>query len=432
MNNFSITAENIGKQYQIKKGQRYGTLKETIYRMLNPFQYQKKIAIDNETDERIWALKDVSFSISQGEVVGLIGRNGAGKSTLLKIIAGITTPTTGKAIVAGKIGCLLEVGAGFHPFLTGRENIFLSGSILGLSRADIKKKFDEIVAFAEIENFIDTQIKYYSSGMYTRLAFAVAAHMVVDILIVDEVLSVGDIAFQKKCLGTMDEAASDGRTVLFVSHNMSTIKRLCSRGILFHEGKMIMDAKIDNIVSQYLDNYLDTPSQKTWTYSESPGNNHVRLLSIRAKNIQDATIQSIDIRDKVGIEIIYQMNELNQWPLVIVHFINAEWLHLFSSHDYYHKQFSFIHSNSEICSTCWIPGHLFNQGRIYIHLEIITLSPQKNHVTLKDIISFEIVDQRRLEEMKGPFGGQWPGVMRPDLKWDIKQNKTMFPVKLNR
>jgi lipopolysaccharide transport system ATP-binding protein len=428
MKNFSITAENIGKHYQIKTGQRYGTLKETINRIINPFHYRKKLrsnSIDRKTDNKIWALKDISFTISHGEVVGLIGRNGAGKSTLLKIIAGITTPSCGKAKVVGKIGCLLEVGAGFHPFLTGRENIFLSGSVLGLSRVDIKSRLDEIIAFAEIEAFIDTQIKYYSSGMYTRLAFAVAAHMVVDILIVDEILSVGDIAFQKKCLGKMDEAASDGRTVLFVSHNMATIKRLCNRGILFHQGKMIMDATIENIVSQYLNNYCNTPSQRKWTSFEFPGNNHVKLLSIRAKNLQDKTIQTIDIQETVGIEIIYQINALQQWPVVIVHFMNAEWLHLFSSHDYY-KHSSFIQTSNEICETCWIPGQLFNQGRIFIHLEISSLSPQKKHVNVKDAISFEVIDQRCLEEMKGPFGGQWPGVLRPDLKWDIKQNKTIF------
>jgi len=425
MNNFSVKLENIGKQYQIKKrGHQYGTLKEAINRKINYFTCRKKRQTEIKTEkvDKIWALKNISFTVSQGEIVGLVGRNGAGKSTLLKIIAGIVTPTCGKAVIIGKIGCLLEVGAGFHPFLTGRENIFLSGSILGLSRADIIKKFDEIVAFAEIESFIDTQVKYYSSGMYARLAFSVAAHMIVDILIVDEVLSVGDIAFQKKCLGKIDEVANDGRTVLFVSHNMAAIQRLCNRGLLLYDGKIVMDGKVNNIVAQYLDNYCDTPSKRTWIYSKSPGDDHVKLLSIRLKNSKKENIQSIEIRESFGVEIVYRINNLQKQPVAVVHFINAQWIHLFSTHDFYYKQSTINQSSYEVCETCWLPGKLFNQGRIYINLEISSLSPKKNHLTLKDAVSFEAIDQRGLEEIKGPFGNQWPGLIKPEFKWDVKTN----------
>ncbi|MBF0450559.1 MAG: ATP-binding cassette domain-containing protein [Candidatus Magnetomorum sp.] len=418
MKNFSIKAENIGKRYQLGTGRRYGTLKEAISRWIKPSQNKKQFL--SEAESSMWALNDISFEISQGEIVGLVGRNGAGKSTLLKIIAGITPPTCGRAEIAGQIGCLLEVGAGFHPFLSGRENIFLSGSILGISRADIKHKFDEIVAFAEIEQFIDTQVKYYSSGMYTRLAFAVAAHMVVDILIVDEVLAVGDIAFQKKCLGKIDDVASDGRTILFVSHNMATIQRLCNRGLLLHHGKIIMDANINSIVSEYLQNFCDTPSQRTWQPEDAPGDDCIQLLSVRAINLTEKTIQTTDLQETVGIEIKYLIKKIHQWPVVILHFYDAQWLHLFSSHDFYQKQkISFRSSSREISETCWIHGQLFNQGRININIELSSLNPRKNHVAINDVVSFEVIDQRSLEQMKGPFGGHWPGVIRPTLKWEM-------------
>jgi lipopolysaccharide transport system ATP-binding protein len=421
MNHIPIQLENIGKRYQIKRGQRYGTLKEAINRIIVPSRFRKtrdQGATLKEDMNTIWALKDISCRINQGEIVGLVGRNGAGKSTLLKIIAGITTPTCGKAIIEGKIGCLLEVGAGFHPFLSGRENVFLSGSILGLSRTEIKKKFDEIVAFAEVEPFIDTQVKYYSSGMYARLAFAVAAHMVVDILIVDEVLSVGDIAFQKKCLGKIDDVASDGRTVLFVSHNMAAIQRLCNRGLLIHDGKIIMDAKIDSIVSQYLNNFCNIPSKRSWHASDAPGDNHVQLRSIRVINEKNENVQIIDIQESVRIEIIYRTKNIHQPPLLIIHFINEQWLHLFSSHDFYQKSTSPNKSEHEICKICCVPGNLFNQGRIYIHLEIVSLVSKKKHLSLKEVVTFETIDQRELKEIKGPFGTQWPGVIRPTLKWN--------------
>jgi lipopolysaccharide transport system ATP-binding protein len=419
MNHFPIQLENIGKRYQIKRGQRYGTLKEAINRIIVPSRFRKTrqdSALKKDMNT-IWALKEISCRINQGEIVGLVGRNGAGKSTLLKIIAGITTPTCGKAIIEGRIGCLLEVGAGFHPFLSGRENIFLSGSILGLSRAEIKNKFDEIVAFAEVEPFIDTQVKYYSSGMYARLAFAVAAHMVVDILIVDEVLSVGDIAFQKKCLGKIDDVASDGRTVLFVSHNMAAIQRLCNRGLLLHNGQIIMDAKIDSIVSQYLNNYCSIPSKRSWHASDAPGDDHVQLRSIRVINEKNENIQTINIQESVRIEIIYRLKNNHQQPVLIIHFMNEQWLHLFSSHDFHQESISVNLSDQDICKVCCIPENFFNQGRIYIHLEIVSLFPKKNHVNLKEIVTFETIDQRALAEMKDPFGTQWPGVIRPALKW---------------
>jgi len=224
MNDVAIRVENLGKLYHLGKRERYRTLRDTLVASIAaPFRRLRSGPSSSGGPETIWALKDVSFEVKHGEVIGIIGRNGAGKSTLLKILSRITEPTEGQATISGRVGSLLEVGTGFHPELTGRDNIFLNGAILGMKKAEIERKFDEIVAFAEVERFIDTPVKHYSSGMYVRLAFAVAAHLEPEILIVDEVLAVGDVAFQKKCLGKMGEASRSGRTVLFVSHNMAAV-----------------------------------------------------------------------------------------------------------------------------------------------------------------------------------------------------------------
>jgi lipopolysaccharide transport system ATP-binding protein len=238
----------------------------------------------------MWALNDVSFEVGGGEVLGVVGRNGAGKSTLLKLLSRITSPTQGEVELRGRIGSLLEVGTGFHPELTGRENVFLNGSILGMSRREIARKFDEIVAFAEIERFLDTPVKRYSSGMYVRLGFAVAAHLEPEVLLVDEVLAVGDVAFQRKCLGKMDQVSRQGRTILFVSHNMTAVKSLCTRAILFEGGRLVADGGVDAIVDRYLTGGLDTARTGVITesaprYSDSPGNAYFR--SVRLTDLAD-------------------------------------------------------------------------------------------------------------------------------------------------
>ena len=282
MSDLAIRVDNLSKLYRIGRREPYSTLRDVLARSFAaPFRYlmpnaksefrnanladpqpallnspsaipNPQFAIRNPQSEYIWALKDASFEIKRGEVVGIIGRNGAGKSTLLKILSRITPPTEGEADVFGRVGSLLEVGTGFHPELTGRENVYLNGAILGMKKAEIDRKFDEIVAFAEVEKFLDTPVKHYSSGMYTRLAFAVAAHLEPEILLVDEVLAVGDVAFQKKCLGKMGEVAKRGRTVLFVSHNMLAIEHLCNRVIVFEGGKIRLDAAPQIAVAEYL------------------------------------------------------------------------------------------------------------------------------------------------------------------------------------
>jgi len=253
MSDIAIRVEGLGKQFRIGTPERYRTLRDTVTDTISaPFRFLRNGGSAKAPADTIWALKDISFDVKVGEVVGIIGRNGSGKSTLLKILSRITEPTEGHAEIHGRVGSLLEVGTGFHPELTGRENIFLNGAILGMAKAEIQRKFDEIVAFSEVDKFIDTPVKHYSSGMYLRLAFAVAAHMEPEILIVDEVLAVGDQKFQEKCLSKMDEVGRQGRTVLFVSHSMSSIQSLCQRVIVLERGKVKQDAATADSMMEYL------------------------------------------------------------------------------------------------------------------------------------------------------------------------------------
>jgi len=251
MSDVAIEVHELSKRYNIGVRESYSTLRDTLANSAGRLMFWSKKRRKARLDSFIWALRDLNFSVRQGEVLGVIGRNGAGKSTLLKILSRITSPTDGYADIFGRVRSLLEVGTGFHPELTGRENIFLNGAILGMKRTDIIAKFDEIVAFAEVEKFIDTPVKRFSSGMYLRLAFAVAAHLTSEILLVDEVLAVGDAAFQKKCLGKMGKVAQEGRTVLFVSHNMAAVRSLCTRGLLMEEGKIAANGDIERVLYQY-------------------------------------------------------------------------------------------------------------------------------------------------------------------------------------
>ncbi|MBK4728691.1 ATP-binding cassette domain-containing protein [Oxynema sp. CENA135] len=297
-----IQVENLGKKYIIghQKQERYTALRDIIangaksvgQKLLTPMG--KKVS--DPTVEEFWALKDVSFEIKQGDRVGIIGRNGAGKSTLLKILSRITEPTTGRISIKGRVASLLEVGTGFHPELTGRENIFLNGAILGMSKVEIKKKFDEIVAFAEVEKFLDTPVKRYSSGMYVRLAFAVAAHLEPEILVVDEVLAVGDAQFQKKCLGKMEDVSQEGRTVLFVSHNMAAVEALCSRGILLKSGEIQILGSIRQITSEYQKNILS--ATKLNEKKENISFNQTRKIGIKNAKVEviKKGIKSYDLK----------------------------------------------------------------------------------------------------------------------------------------
>lgn len=292
MNDVVIKAEGVGKSYRIQHQQRerYVALRDVIADRLAGLARGR--ARERRSVETFWALKDVSFEIRRGEVVGIIGRNGAGKSTLLKILSRITDPTSGRIAISGRVASLLEVGTGFHPELTGRENIFLNGAILGMSRAEIKKSFDDIVAFAEVEKFLDTPVKRYSSGMYVRLAFAVAAHMEPEILIVDEVLAVGDAEFQRKCLGKMQEVSTGGRTVLFVSHQMASIRNLCQTGLLLSQGQVVASGPIDQVVNQYLSQSAQLFEISLRERADREGSGALRFLGVSFADAGGSAVQA--------------------------------------------------------------------------------------------------------------------------------------------
>ncbi|HZW03422.1 MAG TPA: ABC transporter ATP-binding protein [Anaerolineaceae bacterium] len=290
MTDFMLRVENLGKRYFIGRKEKYRTFRESLTQTLSaPFRRSMQVLRGQSQqaaglDQALWALKGVDFEIHQGDVVGVIGRNGAGKSTLLKILARITEPTTGRVRIRGRVGSLLEVGTGFHPELTGRENIFLNGAILGMHRAEIERKFDEIVAFAETEEFLDTPVKHYSSGMYVRLAFAVAAHLEPEILLVDEVLAVGDVAFQKKCLGKMGDVARTGRTVLFVSHNMAAISSLCSRGFLLERGQLVAAGEVAAVIDRYMETSLRASQAPLSQRADRQGDGRLRFTAVSFLN----------------------------------------------------------------------------------------------------------------------------------------------------
>lgn len=319
MSDVAIRVDGLGKRYRIGELQKYKALRDTLAGVLTaPVRAAGSLLAGNlfsqnghGRDNYIWALKNVSFEIKQGEVVGVIGRNGAGKSTLLKILSRITEPTEGYAHLRGRVGSLLEVGTGFHPELTGRENVYLNGSILGMRRNEIDNKFDEIVAFAEIDRFIDTQVKLYSSGMYVRLAFSVAAHLETEILLVDEVLAVGDFEFQKKCLGKMDQAANGGRTVLFISHNMAAVQQLCTRTILIRNGQIYSDGESTTVIKDYLSIFNDNQAH---VYDlDNPDRARLGGLFLtggRVLNCQNLPTKNVIAGNPITLELDYE-NRIN-------------------------------------------------------------------------------------------------------------------------
>ncbi|HZH92030.1 MAG TPA: ABC transporter ATP-binding protein [Pyrinomonadaceae bacterium] len=326
-----IKVENLGKQYRIGAAQAsYATLRDSLVGTVRaPFRRWRRRGAENSS-ETFWAIKDVNFEIAPGEVVGVIGRNGAGKSTLLKMLSRITEPTTGGIDLYGRIASLLEVGTGFHPELTGRENIFLNGAILGMRKTEIAARFDEIVAFSEVDKFIDTPVKHYSSGMYVRLAFAVAAHLEPEILIIDEVLSVGDAAFQKKCMGKMSSVARQGRTVLFVSHNMGAVVQLCSRAIILKQGECILDTDAPTAVSRYLNESERLTSAAT--FADEPDKD-VQILSVSLTSAQGESISVHPHTDAFCLTIDYRVTEWKSGSYVCVDVFNENDVRLLWSSD---------------------------------------------------------------------------------------------------
>lgn len=373
-----IEVKNIGKSYKLRheKG-RYIALRDVIAHFFkNPFSIFSK-----KTKEEFWALRDVSFDVHRGEVIGIIGHNGAGKSTLLKILSQITPPTTGEIKIHGKVGSLLEVGTGFHPELTGRENIFLNGAILGMQQKDIIKNFDAIVEFAGIEKFLDTPVKYYSSGMYVRLAFSVAAHMEPDILLVDEVLAVGDVEFQKKCLGKMEEVTKkDGRTILFVSHNMAAIQNLCERSILLEGGQVAAIGNTHDIIEKYLSYH--TKSEATLTYEKEPGDVNIREINILNEDKQPRTELLISTKNYVEVEFECA-TDIHNATLSVLFYSSDRDLVLYSSEaDSTGSLFTYAKGTHK--KTIEIPAFLFSPGLhsmdIMIHSPNVKMFAQKRHI----------------------------------------------------
>jgi lipopolysaccharide transport system ATP-binding protein len=404
-----IEGTHIAKSYRLGGSGGYLTARDAIARIFRPTKKPRQ--------ETFWALDDVSFSIAPGEVVGIIGRNGAGKSTLLKILSRITLPTKGEVRLRGRVASLLEVGTGFHPELSGRENIFLNGAIMGMSKAEIRRQFDEIVTFAEVEKFLDTPVKRYSSGMYVRLAFAVAAHLQPEILIVDEVLAVGDASFQRKCLGKMQDVASGGRTVLFVSHNMAAVTRLCSRGILLRDGKIVTDGRIDSVVGAYLRGTDDSPVSIDYeSTGRMPGNEHARLLAARvvSRNM-DAAI--VDIRESVRLEIDYEVLS-DQWPLhANAHFYGEDGTCAFVANDSTDPATRLPRTPGRYRSVLEIPGNYLAEGMYSISVALSTFDPVLIHFFERGTLAFQVHDPADGTTARGTFAGVLPGVVRPKLAW---------------
>lgn len=366
-----------------------------------------------------WALDDVSFELKRGEVLGIIGRNGSGKSTLLKILSRITRPTRGRATIHGRVAALLEVGTGFHSELTGRENIYLNGTILGMNRAEIRSKLDEIIDFSGVSKFIDTPVKHYSSGMSVRLAFAVAAHLEPEILIIDEVLAVGDVEFQRKCLGKMqDIASSDGRTVLFVSHHLPSVKKLCHRGLVLSHGKKIYEGSASDAISKYLDYSGNRQNLNTVLESEAKKNGPVRLLGLRICGPDGSESEHFSSDEKVFVEVRYEVREAIEDLLVKLFLYDADGNPLLATADLdYPNRVGFKQKDPGIYrSVCEIPADLFGTQTFYVDLRIAKREVLPYLVELKAIASFDTVIMCSKEKNYGDLYGI---SFRPDFHWSI-------------
>ncbi|MDT8316991.1 MAG: ABC transporter ATP-binding protein [bacterium] len=429
MSDLVIRVEKLTKEYRLGVIN-HGTLhqdlqswwakmrgKEDPNSLISQGQHSNSL-IDNA---HLLALDDISFDVKEGEILGLIGPNGAGKSTLLKILSRVTAPSSGKVKIRGRIASLLEVGTGFHPELTGRENIFLNGAILGMTKGEIKKKFDEIVAFAETEKFIDTPVKRYSSGMYVRLAFAVAAHLEPEILIIDEVLAVGDAAFQKRCLGKMGDISKGGRTVLFVSHNMTAIQKLCARTILLDKGRLIIDDSSDKVLNSYLydeEKPGELLSRKDYIDSLAPGDEYVKLRSVRLLSADNQCKSSFRMDEHFRIEITFEvLIPITNFHLYIRVF-TGEGILAFCSADWDGGDMNNKHRMmGRYTSLIDIPPYLLNSGSYMLSVEGII--PSVRFVFRESSVLMWQV------EASGGVGGiesvKRQGVFRPKLNWCLSE-----------
>jgi lipopolysaccharide transport system ATP-binding protein len=408
-----VSAENLSKLYYINDSKPY-SLRDAITGLFSGGQRR-------DHSRELWALRDVSFSVREGETLGVIGNNGAGKSTLLKVLSRITKPTKGRAEIRGRVGSLLEVGTGFHSELSGRENIYLNGAILGMRRREIEAKFDEIVAFSELEDFLDTPVKHYSSGMYMRLAFSIAAHLEPEILIVDEVLAVGDINFQRKCLNAMRDVSQAGRTVLFVSHNMTAVARLCNRAIWLKDGELKLEGETAQIVNAYRYEQSQTGAEKVWNDpATAPADEVARLQRLRVHTEEGKTSSALDIRRRIGVEMTYEVLKGGVVLIPNIHFYNEEGVCLFISHDWFSGWRDRPKNVGTYTSTVWIPGNFLSEGAIFVTAALSTYKPFIVHFVVRDAVSFNVVDTKEADSARGDYAGQIPGLVRPILVWETK------------
>jgi homopolymeric O-antigen transport system ATP-binding protein len=426
-----VRVDGLGKRYRIGRRDSYRTLRETLTdAFASPVQaamraFDTSVRSNSNDDGSIWALRDVSFGVRRGEVVGVIGRNGSGKSTLLKILSRITEPTEGGADIHGRVASLLEVGTGFHPELTGRENLWLNGALLGMSRAEIERKFDEIVDFAGVRAFIDTPVKHYSSGMQVRLAFAIAAHLEPEILIVDEVLAVGDVVFQRKCLGKMKAVSVSGRTVLFVSHDMPAVRALCTRAILLDAGRVVLDASTDEVVTRYLgEQTIDRPvvsAEEIALRVEGVVRRDRPTVRFREIAIQDehgAARGSFDSDETIFVVVVFECFELVANLRILVQVVDENGAPLLSSQNLDDHHLASDHRTlapGVYRTICAFSKHLFGARRFLldVHLEHLKIE----HLVARKIVGFEVRFKGFNDLTYGPATSAW---FRPQCEWRLE------------
>ena len=427
MSKVVIEVNNLGKQYRL--GQvGTTTMVDDFKRWTHKIQGKEdpflKIGEENDRSKKgnsdyVWALKDINFSVKQGEVLGIIGKNGAGKSTLLKILSRTTSPTIGEYKIKGRVASLLEVGTGFHPDLTGRENVFLNGAILGMTKIEIMKSFDEIVNFSGVERYIDTPVKRYSSGMYVRLAFAVAAHLNPEILIVDEVLAVGDAEFQKKCLGKMKDVSGEGRTVLFVSHNMTAVTSLCTNCVYLKNGTVSKIGHPEEIIKEYLSDGTKASTSRIWDRENAPGNDIVKLYEIDMISEDGKNLDFVNINQSFAIKFSYELFNDIVDPLPQIHVFTQKEENAFISYGNMNLKTDIKPDKiktGKYTSTVWFPPNLFNADIYTVAIGFVDYSKIKLHFYVENAISFEVIEN--LNERKINYTGVIGGVLRPLLKWE--------------
>lgn len=419
-----IEINNVSKKYRIGIKQPYYSFRETLMGVMRSpiVLFQPKKLRNGLAADEFWALKNISFNVMPGEIVGIIGPNGAGKSTLLKILSRVTPPSKGELTLRGRVASLLEVGTGFHQELTGRENIFLNGAILGMKRWEIKRKFSEIVEFAGVEKFLDTPVKRYSSGMYMRLAFSVAAHLEPEVLLVDEVLAVGDAVFQKRSLDKMqDVSTKEGRTVLLVSHNLSAIQRLCRKVILLERGSVAKDGLPETVIRKYLASDQSRKAERVWkAKTAAPGDNVIRLKSVRVLNEHNEPISQIDITQPFQVEIQYWNLKDGSVPSAGFYLKTPDGYSVFSTFDFHHPKWgNKLRPVGLYKSLCSIPGNLLADGRYAVCPAVNSFNDTGLCNADCEAITFEVIDQGNREGTRGGYKGFWPGVIRPRLEWKI-------------